>query len=126
GMVFSVRLRHAVSELCIHEKKSILQVVAQRVTIATIIKTAKIAQKIFDLRVLWFIAERVVSNRFCTTNVVNANHQRFEVLNHSHGSDIRIDQANGYQGHRQEGDFQIRIRDNRVSELLRIELLRGI
>src|SRR5205807_1749858 len=49
-----------------------------------------------------------------------------EILNHANRLDVRIDQATRDQGHHQQRNFQICVRNNRIAELLGIELFRGI
>lgn len=65
----------------LHKEQRLLEIVPNRIAVPAVVEPAEVTQEIFDLRVLGLVPEGVVLDGLCPSNIVNADHERFDILN---------------------------------------------
>ena len=79
-VVLAVGVEDAVGELAVEEVQRLREIVLNRVAVAAVVERAKLRQKILRFGVLRLVFEVVVVDGLGAAQIVDADHQRAEVL----------------------------------------------
>src|SRR6266576_4881845 len=79
-VVLAVGVEDAVGQLSVKKIESFREIILNCVAVAAIVERTELTQKVLRLGVLRFVLKIVVVNGFRSAEIVNADHQRTEVL----------------------------------------------
>ena len=122
-VVLTIGIENAIGELAVEEVEGFREIILNRVAIAAVVEGAKLRQKIFRFRILGFVFEVVVVDGLGPPEIVNANHQRAEILKGANGFQIDQSQARGHQRNEDESNLQVGVGHHGIPVLFEVEPL---
>src|SRR5215831_4942584 len=122
-VVFAVGIENAVGELAVEEVEGLREIGLNRVAVAAVVEGAKLGQEILGFGILGLVFEIVVVDRFSAAQIVNADHQRTEVLERPNRLQVHKRKTNGHKRDKNESNFEIGVRHHGITVLFEIEAL---
>ena len=122
-VVLAVGVEDAVGELAVEEVEGLREIVLNGVAVAAVIEVAKLREEILRFGVLGLVFEVVVVDGLGAAQIVDADHQRTEVLEGANGAKVDERQRDTNDGQQRERNLEIGIRHHGITVLFEIEAL---
>src|SRR5271155_1054117 len=122
-VVLAVGIENAVRKLAVEEVQGLRKIILNRVSVAAVVEGAKLREKILRFGVLRFVFKVVVVDGLGSTQIVDADDERAEILEGANGPEVDERERHANDGQQSEGNLEIGIRYHGITVLFEIEPL---